>query len=79
MKVEWQSVETAPKDGSQFLGLLSNGWYELVRFNLATADYAYQWWRTLNTTVPVIETHPGYTGIHITHWMPLPKPPEQSS
>ena len=77
----WQDISTAPKDGTQFLALLSNGWYELLRCR-ANLDWPYQWWTaTGNVSVPIVDTHPADTDwsktftILATHWMPLPSPP----
>lgn len=78
---KWQPIETAPRDGTQFLALLSNGWYELLRCR-ADADGHYEWWTALgNVSVPIVETHPNNTDwakshtLLATHWMPLPAAP----
>lgn len=70
--MEWQSIETAPKDGThlllygkqdaieelgEFIGPLSGYWDALDGSWCATAST----WRG-----PFVEA---------THWMPLPKPP----
>lgn len=81
---EWQPIETAPRDGTQFLALVSNGWYALAA---APADalrheWPFQWWRSDSRQhYPVVETHPADTDwaatytLLLTHWMPLPPPP----
>lgn len=81
---EWKPIETAPKDGTQFLALLSNGWYELLRCR-ADLEWSYQWWTaTGRVSLPIVETHPADTDwssthtILATHWMPLPPPPSKA-
>ncbi len=81
---EWQPIETAPRDGTQFLALLSNGWYALVSAPVQglTEGWPYQWWRSSDRqSYPVVDTHPAdydwsssYT-LLLTHWQPLPAPP----
>ncbi len=80
--MEWKPIDSAPRDGTQFLALLSNGWYELLRCR-ADMDGHYEWWTALgNVSVPIVETHPKNTDwakshtILATHWMPLPEPPK---
>lgn len=80
----WQPIETAPRDGTQFLALVSNGWYALAR---APADalregWSYQWWVTGDRqSYPIVETHSTDTdweatySLLLTHWMPLPEAP----
>lgn len=81
--MEWQPIETAPKDGTQFLALVSNGWYDLARFR-GDLDWQFQWWTSSSgQSYPVVETHPKNTDwkesytLTLTHWMPLPAPPEK--
>lgn len=75
--IEWQPIETAPKDGTQFLALLSNGWYSLLR---ARSTDRYSYW-VGEENPPIVETHPANTDWAVTHtilatrWMPLPPPP----
>lgn len=59
---EWQPIETAPKDGSQFLasditGYHFNCWWE-------NEGYEARWMDEIDS-----EPNP-------THWMPLPPPPQ---
>ena len=89
MEMEWQSIETAPKDGQTFV-LLYSAWDESIRTGL---------WREawgLPSSIPFadrsLDTTEGYwvedrydeldplrypyRPIHeATHWMPLPDPP----
>jgi hypothetical protein len=60
---EWQPIETAPKDGTEFLAF-QPGW----ELDFAWWDQARGMWmdRHGDQTVP-------------THWIPLPPPPEATS
>jgi hypothetical protein len=64
---DWQPIETAPKDGSRFLG----GWW----------DKRHGWcWAGCRWEIPgvgVYETAYPYAegGGRPTHWLPLPEPP----
>lgn len=76
----WQPIETAPKDGTQFLAVLSNGWYALLRSPRPFEPKSrYQYWTGTGETPPIVETHPDSTEwgeryiILATHWMPLPE------
>jgi hypothetical protein len=58
----WQSIETVPKDGTQFIGYFQNGEQHIVGIDAdgdcyREMDHHAQW------AMP-------------THWMPLPAPPE---
>lgn len=79
--MDWQPIETAPRDGTQFLALLSNGWYALLS-DRSNEGWPYQWWTSAgNVSLPIVETHPADTDwskthtILATHWMHLPPPP----
>ena len=67
---EWQSIETAPKDGTLILlaaraGVTVQAAWEWDRADPTDGGYWDYW-----------ENVPEY-GIHqFTHWMPLPEPPE---
>lgn len=76
---EWQPIETAPKDGTRIL---------------ACADYVIgeQWgahahpqtvrWETYYPNAPgkgLWRDKNGHKQMHLTHWTPLPKPPEVKS
>ena len=60
---DWQSIETAPKDGTMILIYEADiGW---IYHSCWCKNSGIEWW--------------GGTGLHqnFTHWMPLPKPPKQ--
>ena len=79
-KCKWQSIETAPKDGTFFLGWVFAERYgetdEGQQFTHDESQIDRCWWRTGD--------HGGYFDNAcgqladrqaITHWMPLPPPP----
>jgi hypothetical protein len=81
---EWQPIETAPLDGSQFLVALTNGWVSIISgySRWKTETPRYDWWRSLSgLSIPYEPSHPKGTDwaktgtIRATHWMPLPPPP----
>jgi hypothetical protein len=65
---EWQPIETAPKDGTAFIGYSPEyGWAGTVRFDLEDdedPEIGNPNWEFLGATVCC------------THWMPLPEPPK---
>ena len=80
----WKGIESAPRDGTQFLALVSNGWHALVSApaEALREGWPYQWWRSSDRqSYPVVDTHPeGYNWSHystllLTHWQPLPAAP----
>lgn len=62
----WQPIETAPKDGTEVL---------LFVKEYVTGDSQQQvvgWWRTHGW----VESYADEYGVcEVTHWMPLPEPP----
>lgn len=70
---EWQPIETAPKDGTAILVCFSPH-YETNGFLPIAVR-----WRTFHPNAEGKETfrdHAGHKVDRITHWMPLPPPPE---
>lgn len=71
----WQDISTAPKDGTPFLGFYP-GWAEMTRC---------WWYRDLESKSPKPYWRSDY-GLYrgvmwmrehtLTHWQPLPNPPE---
>ncbi|HEX4938886.1 MAG TPA: DUF551 domain-containing protein [Candidatus Kapabacteria bacterium] len=58
----WQPIDTAPKDGSLFMAWRDHCTYPIVAQYVASHDW--------------IEEYPSGNHLyHITHWMPLPTPP----
>jgi hypothetical protein len=66
----WQSMETAPRDGEIFIGIIkmrgNHGYGRpfLARWVEEDKEYQCDYWTELKAHIP-------------THWMPLPKPPEE--
>lgn len=59
---EWQKIETAPKDGSNFLGYNENqNWVGVCWYQRVHSIFCYTGGRGAS---------------QITHWMPLPQPPK---
>ena len=59
----WQPIETAPRDGTEFLGFSYSESYHVVSYGY-THDGIDHWFN-------------GDVHIEITRWMPLPKPPKE--
>lgn len=62
----WQPIETAPKDGTQFLAWVGEGWNGRMPF-VITSWRGY-WVNEFGNGCAVENFAP-------THWMPLPPPP----
>lgn len=62
--MEWQPIETAPKDGTVILAYVSGGHHALVAWNDDWEDWLHLPW---HESMPAV----------ITHWMPLPAPPQE--
>lgn len=66
--MEWQPIETAPKDGTRVLAANSGGAAWVAHFRDASEPPTYkEGWTRFNCSD---------VGWSPTHWMPLPKPPE---
>ena len=73
--MDWQPIETAPKDGTWFLGW-RNGYYEqdrvqVFRWHEATLPQDSGWMNAPDNHEHGFDYEP-------THWMPLPEPPTSS-
>jgi hypothetical protein len=69
MKKEWQPIETAPKDGTYFLGFdkfKTIGVFHYIEWCIEGKKY----WN--------YEDREEWSYI-LTHWMPLPEPPEDQN
>jgi hypothetical protein len=64
---EWQPIETAPKDGSVILAWRKHATIPMI----VGFDPSYGEWED-------VYNYNGVHVYHITHWMPLPEPPEIS-
>jgi len=71
---EWQPIETAPKDGTEILFLIKrpyivyDGRLEYTQFYIVSkfCDYEERW----------TNINYGYNKDIRTHWLPIPKPPQ---
>lgn len=60
--MNWQPIETAPKDGAEFLGW-SNGSYHVVQSHgFERSEGGHAWFN-------------GDVYVYLSHWQPLPAPP----
>lgn len=70
MKMEWQPIETAPRDGTHILvateGTIGLVWWE---------DYAVELYDGVGWRDHGDMGWGGMIGAEPTHWMPLPDPP----
>ena len=80
--MEWQDIETAPKDGTEILALyLYKGHvpdYSIVRWE--NWGHGHGAWVAWSDGQLVIESQTdsgtSYLEPFVTHWMPLPEPPK---
>ena len=75
MTLEWQPIETAPKDGTTILVANGNeGGYDTEPFQIGSAswDKSYSGFHWLSNACC-----DGVSYYVPTHWMPLPEAPEQ--
>lgn len=63
--MEWQPIETAPKDGTRIFGYPVFDKIEIVYFNINLG-----WFCDINSQDGL-----GFDNCEITHWMPLPAAP----
>lgn len=77
---EWQSIETAPRDGTWFLICCDrDGWdsYEVGRYDpYRSADYVEVEGGLYRKEMRISYEWTGFNNFHrATHWMPAPPPP----
>ena len=77
----WQPIETAPKDGTRFLGYIPEG-INLDRDNEDKPEYIehflpVHWWGGNKWYEPQFKVSSVLIGDRVTHWMPLPEPPKE--
>ncbi len=73
--MEWQPIETAPRDGTRLL--LWAAWNDepvIASWCVSRAPYSFEGWSTGWQTAGNYDV--GYEALMgVTHWMPLPAPP----
>ena len=83
--MDWQPIETAPKDGTRVLlarfidcakyrHLPRTGWIKVGRWVGHYLDGYENKWR--ENSVPEVPIGSERIGLCPTHWMPLPEPPK---
>lgn len=77
MSIEWQPIETAPKDGTRILVWALEGYgiayWGNGAYNRSTRSYDLCWVNGLR----VLRKARCFR--NVTHWMPLPNPPKQEA
>lgn len=65
----WQPIDTAPKDGTEIQSWSTElGWHR-VYYNIEYQNFGYDWYDEINEDKDFV-IFP-----FITHWMPIPEPP----
>lgn len=75
--MQWQSIETAPKDGTDILGFCRDAW-STPTWPRESEDYVVAHWEvsSYDATGSWVESSgEQYQAYPLTHWMPLPPPP----
>ena len=84
--MDWQPIETAPKDGTEVIGIYCREWdhFEKTIYGPWTIAFKRGKWMASWDGWNIIEseTYAGTTDkepdMEPTHWMPLPEPPTAS-
>ena len=69
---KWQPIETAPKDGTPILASADSGDYPFIAY------WGYVGRFTSSPKMWLGHEYGAMPDNALTHWMPLPEPPEQS-
>jgi hypothetical protein len=70
--MDWQPIDTAPKDGTSILGFISDGAMAVVEFVKASDGSC--GWEMFHENLPD-RTRGYFCALTLTHWQPLPPPP----
>lgn len=77
--MDWQPIETAPKDGTWFVAVCCGeaGSYEVARYQpYHFYKFVEQEGGLFKKEINMTDEWGGANNMHrMTHWMPLPKPP----
>jgi hypothetical protein len=68
---KWQPIETAPKDGS-YIMILFDGEHRVVSWVEPIKGARIWHWAERD------QIEPSFNPALVTHWMPLPEPPQSS-
>ncbi len=71
--MDWQPIETAPKDGTSILFFIPSARHERAKIQVGSITTCFH-----GGTVTIIGNMFGFDVGSPTHWMPLPAPPVQS-
>lgn len=81
--MNWQPIETAPRDGSMFLVWIRACRYcesdEGQSYEMDCSQYDFGVWKhdlAIGEGYVDYFSHPFADSEHVTHWMPLPEPPK---
>ena len=82
--MEWQTIDTAPKDGTEVLACAIKYPDEISivafrRYEVSYGRYAADWVGMCDGVPAIKDEGDTYTNYHlpfVTHWMPLPEPPK---
>lgn len=67
--MDWKPIETAPEDGTRVLATWSSTWAQgSPHVEVCECGEAGEWFYSYDGDAP---------GLPPTHWMPLPKPPQE--
>ncbi len=72
-ELEWQTIETAPRNGVSFLG-----WNKTHGMHECRVPSGCTTYKRLEAVYGTRTTRNGPAWFAPTHWMPLPKPPKES-
>lgn len=76
--MQWQTIDTVPKDGTPFLGFDPNHWECKIYVLIFCDEVRYGGELSLCSTKECYQeaSGEGYFTWNPTHWMPLPEPPK---
>ena len=73
--VEWQPIETAPRDGTRILAMIRWSWSDGTDGGAQDVIYWYAGGKFWVCGTPMNYVQGLDEGVEPTHWMPLPDPP----
>lgn len=74
LKNAWRPIETAPKNGKQFLGYMAESFSDDPYDDYSVGPFYYVcWWNSDDRWFETDECG----ALELSHWMPLPEPPSK--